>query len=72
MTPAEKRILITRVAADHHEKLLKTNACKRGYLATATWMPVSHLERDEFGSASDQACTKEETEVKLQYLCARI
>ena len=62
---AEKRILVTKLAAEYHEELLKTEACNRGFHDTGTWMLVAHLERDEFGNTFDQTCTEEENEVKL-------
>ena len=63
LTPREKRVLVTKAIGQCHEDLMKTNACERAFIATATWLPVSHLERD-----SGPAFVPEESQVKLQHL----
>ena len=41
---------------------------KSGFIATATWMPVSHLREDDEGNVCELATIPEESEVKLQHL----
>ena len=47
MTPQEKRILITRAVVDEHERLLASGCYLCGFIATATWMSVWHLLKNE-------------------------
>eukprot|EP00956_Cyclotella_meneghiniana_P020812 scaffold37180_cov23-Cyclotella_meneghiniana.AAC.2 len=47
LTPKEKRILITHAVGTIHEKLCKSDAFKRAFHATGTWLPINHLIRDE-------------------------
>ena len=68
LTPREKRIIITKAVAAEHEKLVNTDVWKRGFIATATWMPVSHLRKDDEGNFCGLANIPEESEVKLQHL----
>ena len=68
MTPAEKRIMVTKLVADKHEKMLRSGACLRAFHATATFIPVDHLERDKEGNTKDVDYTQVEREVKLQHL----
>ena len=46
MTPAEKRILITHAVGDIHEKMCKSTAFHHAFFATGTWLPISHLIRN--------------------------
>ena len=39
LSPAKKRILITRAVADTHERLAQSNAFRRSFIATGTWLP---------------------------------
>ena len=68
LTPAEKRILITHAIGRCHEELLKTNACERAFIATGTWLLVSHLIRDENGVNNGPASVPAESQVKFQHL----
>ena len=47
LAPCEKRIIITKAIPDCHERLINSNAHERAFIATATWMPISHLVRDK-------------------------
>ena len=67
MTPAEKTIMITKTVADCHEVLLKSGSCNLTFHTTATWLPLSYLERDKGGACKDQYCALEELEVSLQH-----
>ena len=51
LTPREKRIITTRAVGNCHERLLKTEACKRAFVATGTWLPISHIVRNENGKS---------------------
>ena len=51
MKPMDKRVLITKVVADTHERLARSGIFKKAFLGTGTWLPVD-------GSA--------DTEVRLQ------
>jgi len=68
LTPQEKHIIITKSVAAEHEKLLKTDVWRRGFIATVTWMSVSHLRKDDEGNFCGRATIPEESEVKLQHL----
>ena len=68
MAPREKRILITKSVAEEHEKLLKSGAYERAFIATATWLPISHLVRDSNGVCHGPATIAEESQVELQHL----
>ena len=68
LIPRDKRIIITKAVAAEHEKLVNTDVWKRGFIATATWMPVSHLRKDEEGNFCGLANIPQESEVKLQHL----
>ena len=68
MTPAEKRIMITKIVANTHEKVLRSGGCEIGFHRTATLVPVAHLECDKEGVTPDESCTQIEKEVKLQHL----
>ena len=48
LTPREKRIIITKAIADCHAKLTQAtcDTYYRAFIATATWMPVSHMYDD--------------------------
>ena len=67
-TPAEKRILITKIIANTREKVLRSGRCLIGFHRIATLVPVAHLECDVEGVTPDEGCTKIEKEVKLQNL----
>lgn len=43
MTAQEKRVLITRAVADVHERLAKSGAFRRAFIATGTWLPPDEL-----------------------------
>ena len=45
ITPFEKRVLITKVVADTHERLSKTSAFRRSFIATATWMSSHYYSK---------------------------
>jgi hypothetical protein len=49
---SEKRILITKVVADTHERLAKANVFKRAFIATGTYMPIEHLLAADGGQNS--------------------
>ena len=42
MKPLEKRVLITKIVADTHERLALSGAFERAFIATGTWLPVDH------------------------------
>ena len=63
LTPRERRILITREIGNCHRRLMKTSVWKRAFIATATWMPVWHLMKDD-GPQN----VPEDAQVKLQHL----
>lgn len=67
MTPAETIVLITKLAAKCHKKVMKSGGCERAFHATATWMPVDHLMRDSEGDTKDQDRAHVEMEVDLQH-----
>lgn len=58
---AEKRILITKVVAEEHERLASLLTFKRAFLATGTWMPIENLLAAD-GAANGSA----DLEVSLQ------
>ena len=68
LLPSEKRILITKAVADCHEKLTKAKNYHRAFIATANWMPVPHLMRNDDGSFNGDANVPEDYEVSLQHL----
>ena len=39
MPPLEKRVLITKTVADTHQRLAKSGAFRRSFIATGTWLP---------------------------------
>ena len=65
ISPAEKRILINKVVAQCHERVLQYISCKRAFHSTATWLPVAHLEVNKSGATKDQYYAPEELGVKL-------
>ena len=68
MTPRERRILITRAVADEHERLSASGCYLRGFIATATWMPVWHLMDNDPMDRAPTANVSEDFEVALQHL----
>ena len=48
--------------------MLQPIACKRAFHATATWLPVAHLEVNESGDTKDQYYAPEDLGVKLQHV----
>ena len=49
LSPARKRIIITKAIADTHERLARSNAFRRSFIATGTWLPNDR-------SADKQVC----------------
>ena len=68
ISPAEKRILINKVVAQCHERVLQYIACKHALHATATWLLVAYLNVNKSGVTKDQYYTPEELNVKVQHL----
>ena len=66
MTAAERRILITKSVANTHDRLWKTGAFKRAFIATGTWLPIDHLVLDM--SYAGAQTGKTDAEVFLQGL----
>lgn len=68
LTRAEKRILITNAIGDIHEKLCRANAFKRHFHATGSWLPITHLIRDENGNTNPNIETpEEEGQINIQH-----
>lgn len=68
LTPAEKRIIITNAIGDIHEKLCRANAFKRHFHATGSWLPITHLIRDENGNTNPNIETpEEEGQINIQH-----
>ena len=69
LSPAEKRILITHAIGTIHEKVCNSDAFKRAFHATGTWLPITHLIRDDSSSvnASTNSPTEVEKLVKIQH-----
>ena len=44
---------MTKVVAECHKRVLQYIACKHAFHATATWLPVAHLEVNESGATKD-------------------
>lgn len=70
MTPRDKRIIITKAVADCHRKLTASDSYLRAFIATATWMPVSHLmEQDDDNNDVEQPSNApQDYQVSLQHL----
>ena len=39
LSPLEKRVLISKTVADTHQRLGKSGAFRRSFIATGTWLP---------------------------------
>ena len=68
LNPKEECILITKAIADTHEMVIKSEAYRRLFVATSTWLPIDHLLKDDSGSLSGPKTIPEESEVDLQHL----
>ena len=42
LKPLDKRVLVTKVVGETHERLARNGAFKRAFLATGTWLPNDH------------------------------
>ena len=42
MKPLEKRVLMTKIVADTHERLARNGTFERAFVATGTWLPLDH------------------------------
>ena len=40
--PLQKRVLITKIVADTHERLARSGSFRRAFLATGTWLATDH------------------------------
>ena len=63
LTAAEKRIFITKSIGDTYDRLWDTPTYKRSFIATGTWLPITHLVNDD---GAETGTT--DTEISLQGL----
>ena len=68
LTPKEKHILVTKVIGDCHEQLTESNTYWRGFIATGTWMPISHMVKDAEGNYPGPQNAPEDSKVNLQHM----
>ena len=66
LKPKEKRILITKYIGDIHEHLMESQTYFRGFIATGTWMPISHMTTRPF-PRDTQNVVPEDMAVSLQH-----